>query len=118
MIERRWWPPMLWAAVILIGTSWPRIQLPPVEGGDKLLHALVYTVLGVLTTRAALMGSRRAATLALVVGGIAIFGALDELHQAWIPGRYPSMADWWADALGGTAGSLASWVSRSTRAVA
>ena len=118
MIERRWWPPILWAAVILIGTSWPRLQLPPVEGGDKLLHGLVYTVLGVLTTRAARMTTTRGYVLAAVIGGIAIFGALDELHQAWIPGRYPSMADWWADALGATVGSVASWVSRSTRAVA
>lgn len=83
-----------------------------------MLHALVYTVLGVLTGRAALAGSRSAVTVAVVVGGIAIFGALDELHQAWIPGRYPSMADWWADAVGGTVGSLASWLSRSTRTIA
>ena len=83
-----------------------------------MLHALAYTVLGVLVGRAALVGTRSALTLALAIGGVAVFGALDELHQAWIPGRYPSMADWWADALGGTLGSLASWVSRSTRAIA
>lgn len=118
MIERRWWPPMMWAAVILIGTSWPRLQMPSFEDGDKVVHALAYTVLGVLTTRAALMRRRTTANLALVIAGIALFGALDELHQAWIPGRFPSMADWWADAIGGAAGSVLSWASRAARAVA
>ena len=118
MIERRWWPPVLWAAVILIGTSWPRLQVPFVEDGDKVLHALSYALLGILTAQAALIGRRGVGTLALVIAGIALFGALDELHQAWIPGRFPSMADWWADAIGGAAGSVISWTSRTARAAA
>lgn len=86
----RWTAPALWAVVILIGTSWPSISVgPDVSGLDKLVHFGMYAVLTVL------------------VLGVLLLGAVDEWHQAFIPGRSTSLADWFADSLGAVAGALA-----------
>ena len=96
VIPPRWWPPVLWMAFILVMTSWPRLELTTVvESGDKVAHFGAYLVLSVLCARAA-FPSRRPWRTAL----------LDELHQAWIPGRFPDVRDWFADIAGGVVGIL------------
>lgn len=46
------------------------------------------------------------------LGGL--YGALDEWHQSFVPGRTPDATDWLADVAGVIAGySLASLVGRS-----
>ncbi len=97
----RWVPPVLWAAVILVGTSWPSISVGPddIFGIDKLVHFTMYGVLAFLVMRgshAPSSGSR----IALVVFGLCAFGAADEWHQGFINGRSSSGLDWIADALG------------------
>lgn len=105
---RRWVPAGLWAALILVGTSIPGPALPPgPSGSDKLAHALLYGVLGVLVARAVLAGAggwehsrRRLAFIvleALVLCGA--FGAADEWHQQFVR-RSTSLADWVADLAG------------------
>jgi VanZ family protein len=42
----------------------------------------------------------------LVVLGIALFGALDEWHQQFIPGRSMELFDWMADLTGATIGTV------------
>ena len=62
---------------------------------DKVLHALVFGLLAVLLH--VLAGTRTTfAVFAAVVG----IGVLDELHQAFIPGREADLADLLADAAG------------------
>jgi len=104
----RFWPALLWAALILVGTSWPNISVGPDIGGlDKVVHFSMYGGFAYLLLRA----SRYRASwgrVAIVLGGVAVFGCLDELHQAYIPGRSASVADWIADLLGGATGALAS----------
>ncbi len=102
----RWTPPFLWVVLILIGTSWPRIKLGPDDLPlDKIAHFTSYGVLAALTLRATL-GWHRWGTLAAVVAAIALFGAVDEWHQAFIPGRSTSLADWIADVSGAVVGTL------------
>jgi len=97
----------LWAPVVafMVGVwvlSGPehRQAAPPVW--DKLLHAIAYLVFGLFCMRAThgeLRAPRALPTglaLLIAVG----FGALDEWHQAYVPGRDASAADWLADALG------------------
>ncbi|MFM2141143.1 MAG: hypothetical protein RLZZ25_1408 [Gemmatimonadota bacterium] len=111
----RFWPALLWAALILVGTSWPNISVGPDIGGlDKVVHFSMYGGFAYLLLRA----SRYRASwgrVAIVLGCVAVFGFLDELHQAYIPGRSASVADWIADLLGGATGALASRVRAHSR---
>lgn len=99
--------PVIWVVVILIGTSWPSITVGPddIVGLDKVVHFSMYAVLAALILR----GTRTpysTRTLLLVLGAVTLFSALDEFHQAFIPGRSMSAADWIADTLGALAGML------------
>ncbi len=100
----RWTPPILWVAIILVGTSWPKLKLGPDDLAlDKVAHFTAYAILAALTLRATLT-PRRWATCAAVLVGIACLGAVDEWHQSFIPGRSMSAADWVADVSGGLLG--------------
>lgn len=106
MNARRWLPPALWAALILVLTSIP--ELPAVPGGiphfDKAVHVLLYAGQGWLVTRA--LRPRRSLALVAALLGIAAFGALDEWHQRFFA-RDPNMLDWIADTLGASIGIAA-----------
>jgi VanZ family protein len=98
-----------WAAAILVGTSIPGRALPPAfPHADKLVHLVLYGGLGFLAARAQLLGAvgRRAGRLLAVIAGVALFGAFDEWHQDFIPGRSSDRIDWLADVVGATAGLL------------
>jgi VanZ family protein len=113
---RRWLPPLVWAGVILFGTSLPSAVVPhQVSAFDKALHFTIYAIFAALLTRAGsdVFGRWRAATLALVIS--AVFAAADEWHQRFIPGRATEVADWHADTLGAAVGGLAFAASRLKR---
>lgn len=103
-----WRPVIVWAAVILIATSAPVSDLTmraPVPWLDKVIHATLYGVLGWLvgtTLRAS--GRRRWHAFVAGLLGIAAFAAVDEAHQALLPGRATSVLDWMADLFGAIAG--------------
>lgn len=102
----RWRPPLAWAGVILVLTSWPSANLgTEVTGADKLGHFGMYGVLGFLVARA-LPSPRTRTDLLAALAWMTVFGLLDEVHQRWIPGRDASIADWAADFLGATVGLL------------
>jgi VanZ family protein len=107
----RWLAPAFVAAAILVITSWPTPPMPPGQW-DKVIHASAYATLGLATGWAARPGSLRA-WLRLAIA-VSAFGALDELHQRWIPGRSADPFDWLADTSGGAIG-LAIMTARRTR---
>jgi VanZ family protein len=110
---RRWLPPLLWAGVILIGTSLPGSLVPrAISSFDKALHFTIYAILAVLLVKqiSEVTGRWRAAALAVFL--TAAFGAADEWHQGFIPGRSTELADWKADSLGAAVGALAIAASR------
>jgi len=104
----RFRPAVAWALLILVGTSWPDVSVGPDVGGlDKVVHFSMYAGFAYLLLRA----SRYRASwgrVVIVLAGIAVFGLLDEVHQAYIPGRSASIADWFADILGGACGAMLS----------
>jgi VanZ family protein len=113
---RRWLPPALWAALILVLTS---IPAPPVAPGgipylDKVAHFLLYAVQGWLVARA--LRTRRPLSLVGAMLGIAVFGALDEWHQQFFA-RYPDMLDWIADMIGASVGIAGASRVRDVEAV-
>jgi VanZ family protein len=73
------------------------VDLPgSIEVPDKAAHFAAYAVLGALLWWAAApLGVGRAGALAMMVG--AIYGAADEFHQHFVPGRTPDPLDWAAD---------------------
>jgi VanZ family protein len=96
----RWIPALAWSAVVFTLTSIPNPDLPDVPGGDKVAHAMMYGVLGVLVAYALAPYRRRAAWLAVAFAITAVVAAVDEMHQRYIPGRSESVADWIADVSG------------------
>jgi VanZ family protein len=79
---------------------------------DKLLHAAEYAVLGGLLVPALRMaGLRPTAALFAAVILASFFGASDEFHQSFVPGRDADVADWMADTLGATLGALVATIA-------
>ena len=93
--------------MILVLTSWPSFGTsgPQIPGLDKVAHFGLYAVLGYLVARALAVPRTRVALFA-ALAGITVFGLLDEVHQAWIPGREASVGDWIADVLGAATGII------------
>ena len=68
---------------------------------DKALHLLEYGALAALllfALRSSGVAVRRACVLTVAVASL--YGASDELHQAFVPGRSCDARDWAADTLG------------------
>ena len=103
----RWTPPVVWVVLILIATSWPDVSVgPDVLPIDKAFHFCAYAVLSALMLRATLM-PRDFGTIAIIIALVSLLGAVDEWHQAFIPSRSMSFADWIADSTGAIVGALA-----------
>jgi VanZ family protein len=78
---------------------------------DKGIHFLEYTVLGWLCAAASSRTWPSASawrTAAFAVFISALWGLSDEIHQAFVPGRSPEVADVIADLFGSMAGAAAS----------
>jgi len=108
-----WLPPVLWAVVIffLSATSAPPVPPLDIPAYDKIGHMAVYGFLGFLIThalrRAHHLSVPRAALIAILL--VAAYGASDEWHQSFVPDRDASLADWFADILGGSLAQLIHW---------
>ena len=70
---------------MVVASSRSTVAGPPVEHFDKVAHFSVYG---------------RAGLRAVVL--VSLFGASDEVHQYFTPGRSMEFADWVADTLGAT----------------
>jgi VanZ family protein len=103
-------PLVVYWLILFIATTLPAQRLPSVGFTDKVNHFIAYFVLAVLV-KLTLIYQRKSrflfekATVATIV--ICLFyGAVDELHQMLVPGRFAETLDWVADALGAFAGVL------------
>lgn len=103
------WPCLVYAGLIAWVSHRPGGTLPALGVGDKSLHALEYAPLGLLTLRWFLRGWAWETRRALPAGWTAavLYGALDEVHQHFVPGRQADPADLLADALGAALGAAA-----------
>jgi len=73
----------------------------------------MYAVLAWLSARALAPSSLRAMLGVLAV--VSLFGAADEWHQRYIPGRSSDSFDWVADTVGAAVGVLAFQLARRRR---
>jgi len=104
----RWLPPLLWAGVILFATSVPPSLVPRrLSSYDKVVHFSMYGVLAMLLARYVLGGAVAVRAAIVTVACVTAFGAADEWHQKFIPGRSTEFADWVADSAGALFGAAA-----------
>ena len=104
--EKIYWqlPAWLWGLFIFALTSLPKLTPPSLgfELEDKVYHFIVYTVLGLLIARATVQGGReslRSGIRRMLWISIPL-SFIDEVHQAFIPGRFCDGLDALADILG------------------
>lgn len=97
------WGPVLLVAGAILTVS--HMSSPPSPPGapDWLLHGIEYGALGLFLSRALAGGWRgrlsgRGAVLTLLLG--VLYGASDEWHQSFVPGRDSSARDVLADGAG------------------
>src|SRR5688572_14294866 len=92
----RWLPAILLAALLFVLSSQPELRIAPDASLDavlrKLGHLGAYAALGVFVAFALDDGVARPRA-ALVVAIVAAYAGTDELHQAFVPGRGPSLVD-------------------------
>lgn len=115
-----WLPVVVWMGVIFAGSSIVRVPQVGNETMDGLAHraahVLEFAVLGALVLRATSNGqpvSKRAMITTLIV--IALYGASDEFHQRFTPGRKSEGITVLFDVAGGAIGAWA-WQRWARRA--
>jgi VanZ family protein len=97
---RGWIWPLAIAVLIFAASSRSTVAGPRLPYFDKVVHFSVYGLLGTLVCRQG-RGWRAAAWSVLAVSA---FGATDEWHQSFVPGRESELADWVADTSGAAVG--------------
>ena len=107
---------LIWA----LSSQSGQIVLPDlVPWSDKAAHFVEYAILGGLYAHAVLrtwpqLSLLRA--LAIAAALTSAWGYLDEIHQAFVPGRNSDVRDWVADTLGAIVGCvLVSMFERARR---
>lgn len=106
-----WAPVLAYMAFIFVLSSMPDVPLPS-DVSDKSAHMTGYIVLGLLAVRAVHGGlpvriTLRGALLAMLI--TAGYGASDELHQWFVPGRTADVFDLLADTSGGAIAVVLCW---------
>lgn len=88
---------------IMSALSAPPTPTFDLSWGDKVTHAGAYGLMTLFTFRATrwLLAGRGLRVQMLTAAGYAmLFGASDEIHQAFVPNRQCDLMDWIADATG------------------
>jgi VanZ family protein len=98
-----WLPSLAYMGLIWALSSQTRqIELPDLPFRDKLAHAVEYGILSVLNLWALRRSSSHGALRSLFTAVLltSAWGYLDEVHQAYVPGRFSDVYDWIADTCG------------------
>jgi len=106
-----WGPVIAYMVLIFVESSMSSAPLPS-NVSDKWAHVGGYVLMGVLAVRAVHGGlpTRVTSRGALIAMCITIgYGAFDELHQWFVPGRSADPFDLLADATGGVIGLIGCW---------
>jgi VanZ family protein len=106
-----WGPVIVYMVLIFFESSMSNAPLPQ-NVSDKSAHMSGYLLMGVLAVRAVHGGLPTRVTLR---GGIIAmlitigYGAFDEFHQWFVPGRSADVFDLLADTSGGVIGLIGCW---------
>lgn len=101
---KRWGPVVAWMAVIFFVSSLTdRPETPGLANtpwDDKLQHTVAYAILAVLVWRAQSASREIWLRSAIAILVASFYGAFDECHQLFVPGRECSLSDWHCDSAG------------------
>jgi VanZ family protein len=106
------WAPVVAYMLAIFSVSAQSDAPLPSGVSDKQGHISAYTGLSVLTMRACGGGLPAAMTAQTVTLALAMtigYGAVDEFHQLFVPGRMGDLGDFYADAIGALLGLLGCW---------
>jgi VanZ family protein len=106
-----WGPVIVYLAIIFLLSSQSSVPVGP-DVSDKLLHGLAYFGLAIAVVRALCRGLPARVGLATAILAWTLtagFGATDEVHQMFVPGRIAAIDDLVADAVGALAGVTLCW---------
>lgn len=110
----RWGPALLLMALIFMLSSIPSQGMPVFGGYDllvkKLGHFTGYALLAQSFLRG--LGRNDLKTIGFAWILAVLYGASDELHQAFVPGRQSTLIDVGIDALGALTGLIPSLIRR------
>lgn len=108
-----------WMGLLFFLSHQPSLHTPSLFASqDKLLHAIAYGGLGLMllaaqTPRGGRYSWQQIGASVLIAS---LYGASDELHQSFVPGRSPEVGDWLADTLGAlVAVLLLAWLVKNRR---
>jgi VanZ family protein len=105
-----WGSVFLYCFIIFLVSAQPDLTLPQgISEIDKIAHLLEYAALGWVVAWALRCECPSLSVIALVLFSsifTAAYGATDEWHQAYVPGRFSDVLDLVADIGGGTLGAL------------
>jgi VanZ family protein len=131
-VALRWGPVLLWIMLIFAASSLSSDAIESTGAGKASrsapavvnqvsAHLIEFGVLAALLFRALALQSTHAVLRLwlVVVAATTVYGATDEFHQAFVPGRYPSWLDVEYDAVGAITGSSVAlgwvWLRRRVR---
>ena len=103
---------MLWLctagymALIFFLSSREKFGFTLPASSDKVIHAFAYMLLGLLFYMSLRASGARNYLVAAASLLACIYGISDEIHQFFVPGRYASLGDVFADAVGALTGSF------------
>ncbi len=100
-----WGPAALWAAVLFLLSELQGTDVGLPAGADKLVHGGLYLILGLSLAWGKWRTRSVVPVILLLLIGVG-YGALDEWHQSFVPGRDVSVGDWVADSAGVMLGLL------------
>jgi VanZ family protein len=110
---------LAYAAVLFLLSSISRLPTLPGAESDKWVHSIAYSGLALVMLRALVSGRWRAIAPRQAVAAVlltAAYGATDELHQWFVPGRTADVRDLAADAAGALVAVLAAYAIARMRA--
>ena len=104
-----WGPAVAYMAAIFVVSGIPNLGPLPANTSDKVAHFAAYSLLGGLLARAvagAVWSAYGLQTVWKAWAFATLYSVTDELHQAFVPGRTPSVGDGIADSTGALLGAL------------
>lgn len=107
-----WGPVAVYALAIFLVSASPAPASLPGGVTDKQGHLAAYAGLSLVTLRALAGGNWGGVTLGRAAGAALLstaFGASDEVHQQFVPGRTGDPADLAADTVGAVLAAAAAW---------
>ena len=103
-------PLIIYWTILFIATTLPVENIATFAISDKIHHLVAYFILSALLYLT-LIYQRKSKTLftyapSATIILASIYGALDEIHQIFVPGRFADILDWLADLAGTLLGVL------------